>query len=113
MLGIAMILMNLLDRKLGTWSKPLEVFGRVPFFFYILHIPLLHIFGIILAFITFGNADWLIQTPIGPSPEGYQYTYELLPTYLGWILVTVLLYPASAWFAKIKATRKDWWLSYF
>jgi len=113
MLGIAMILMNLFDRKLGSWSKPLEIFGRVPFFFYILHIPLLHIFGIILAMITFGNADWLMQTPVGPNPPEYSYTYELLPTYAAWALVIVLLYYPSKWFANLKTTRKDWWLSYF
>ena len=113
MLGIAMILMNLFDRKLGSWSKPLEIFGRVPFFFYILHIPLLHIFGIILAMISFGDASWLMQTPVGPSPKAYQYSFELLPTYIGWILALIILYPASKWFANLKATRKDWWLSYF
>jgi len=113
MLGIAMILMNLLDRPLGKWFEPLKIFGQVPFFFYILHIPILHVAGIGLALLTFGNADWLIQTPVGPSPEGYFYTYELLPTYVGWILVTVLLYLPSKWFANIKATHKNWWLSYF
>jgi len=113
MLGMAMILMNLFDRKLGSWSKPLEIFGKVPFFFYILHIPLLHIFGIILALITFGDAQWLMQTPVGPSPDGYAYSSELLPTYLAWVITLIVLYYPSKWFANLKTTRKDWWLSYF
>jgi uncharacterized membrane protein len=113
MLGIAMLMMGLFDRKLASWSKPFEVFGRVPFFFYILHIPLLHIFGIILALYTFNDASWLMQTPVGPAPKDYSYTYELLPTYLAWIAAVVLLYKPSKWFANIKANRKDWWLSYF
>lgn len=113
MLGMAMILMNLFDRKLGSWSKPLEIFGRVPFFFYILHIPLLHIFGITLAVTTFGDASWLMQTPVGPSPDGYSYTFELLPIYIGWIIALVVLYYPSKWFSNLKTTRKDWWLSYF
>lgn len=111
-LGFAMILMSLLDRNLGKWSYPLREFGRVPFLFYVVHIPLLHIGGIVLALMVFGNADWLMQTPVGPSPYGYDYGYELLPTYLAWIAVLILLYPLCRWFAELKATRKEWWLSY-
>jgi hypothetical protein len=29
-----------------------------------------------------------------------------------WLLVLVLLYPVCRWFAKVKSTRRDWWLSY-
>jgi uncharacterized membrane protein len=113
LLGASMILMGTLDRPLGKWSYPLRDFGRVPFFFYILHIPILHVGGILLALYTFNDASWLMQTPIGPSPEGYHYTYELLPTYMAWIGVIVLLYWPCKWFAGLKARRKDWWLSYF
>ena len=105
--------MNWLDRPLGKWSHPLQEFGRVPFFFYILHIPLLHLGGILLALMVFQDASWLIKTPVGPSPEGYSYGFELLPTYLGWIAALIVLYYPSRWFAQIKAKRKDWWLSYF
>jgi len=112
-LGPAMVLMGALDRPLGKWSYPLRDFGRVPFFFYILHIPLLHVGGILLALYTFNDASWLMQTPIGPSPEGYHYTYELLPTYIAWVSVVILLYWPCKWFAGLKTRRKDWWLSYF
>ena len=113
LLGSAMVLMGALDRPLGKWSYPLRDFGRVPFFFYILHIPLLHVGGILLALYTFNDASWLMQTPIGPSPEGYHYTYELLPTYIAWVSVVILLYWPCKWFAGLKTRRKDWWLSYF
>jgi len=110
-LGIAMILMSLLDRKLGNWSHLFRDVGQVPFFFYILHIPILHIAGIGLALLSFGDASWLFKAILS-SPQGYSYRYELLPTYLAWIGVVVLLYFPSRWFAKFKAKRKDWWLSY-
>ena len=111
-LGFAMVLMSLLDRPLKKWSYPFQVLGRVPFLFYVLHIPILHLGGVLLAMIVFGNADWLLQSPLGPTPEGLSYGYELLPTYLGWILVVWMLYYLCRWFADIKASRKDWWLSY-
>ena len=111
-IGIAMILMSLFDRNLGRWSNPLRDFGQAPFFFYILHIPLLHISGIFLALIVFGDAGWLFGAPIGHSPDGYSYGSELLPTYIAWILALIVLYYPSRWFSKLKTRRKDWWLSY-
>ena len=112
LLGITLTLMSLLDRNLKGWSKPLEVFGQVPFFFYVIHIPILHLGGIALAQFVFGDSSWLFGAPIGHSPEGYSYGSELLPTYIGWVLVVIGLYFPSKWFANLKRTRKDWWLSY-
>jgi uncharacterized membrane protein len=114
LIGCAMIIMGMLDRPLGRWANPLKTFGQVPFFFYILHIPILHAAGVALALYTFGDASWLLQAPLGENPKGYSYGgYELLPTYVAWISVVVILYFPSRWFANLKATRKDWWLSYF
>lgn len=111
-IGMAMILMSLFDRDLGRWSNPLRDFGQVPFFFYILHIPLLHLGGILLAMYVFGDAQWLYGAPLGHSPEGYRYPSIILPTYLAWFLVVIILYYPSKWFASLKQRRKDWWISY-
>ncbi|RLA76749.1 MAG: hypothetical protein DRG78_18470 [Epsilonproteobacteria bacterium] len=112
LLGIAMIMLSIFDRDLGRWSNPLRDFGQVPFFFYIIHIPILHLGGITLALLVFGDAHWLYGAPIGHSPEGISYGSELIPTYVAWILVLILLYYPSRWFASLKKRRKDWWLSY-
>ncbi len=111
-LGIAMILMSIFDRDLGRWSNPLRDFGQAPFFFYLLHLPILHLGGVILAWFTFGDASWLFGAPLPHSPEGLSYGSELIPTYIAWILVVIALYYPSRWFSQLKARRKDWWLSY-
>ena len=111
-IGLAMILMSLLDRDLGKWSHPFRDFGQAPFFFYILHIPILHIGGIFLALFIFGDASWLYGAPLKESPEGLSYGSELLPTYMAWVLVVIMLWYPSKWFAELKQRRKDWWLSY-
>ena len=111
-MGIAMILMSLFDRDLGSWSNPLRDFGQAPFFFYIIHIPLLHLGGIVLAYIVFGEAGWLFGAPLGESPQGFSYGVELLPTYIAWVLVVIALYYPSRWFSQLKQKREDWWLSY-
>lgn len=111
-IGLAIILMYIFDRDLGKYAQPLKNFGQAPFFFYIIHIPLLHLGGIALATIFFGDASWLFGAPISNSPEGYSYGSELLPTYIAWIVVVIALYYPTKWFAELKTRKKDWWLSY-
>lgn len=112
LIGMAMVIMSLFDRDLGSWSNPFRYIGQVPFFFYVLHIPLLHLGGIALALYTFGNADWLYGAPISRSPEEFSYANHLVPTYAAWFLAILALYYPSKWFAELKQKRKDWWLSY-
>lgn len=38
--------------------------------------------------------------------------FDLGPTYVAWLAVLALLYPASRWFAGVKRRRRDWWLAY-
>jgi hypothetical protein len=51
----------------------------------------------------------LAQYPFTPPPG---WGFSLSGVYLWWILVVVLMYPASVWFARLKQRRDDWWLSY-
>jgi uncharacterized membrane protein len=89
-------------------------FGRVPFFFYLLQWPTAHIAGILVS-ASFGRAIApyfmhlldLIQLQTPPVMGG-----PLWATYLCWIAGVFLLYWPCRWFARIKASRRDWWLSY-
>ncbi len=110
-IGIGLLLMYAFDRKLGRWTLPLRYFGQVPFFFYILHIPLLHLGAIVMALLVFNDASWLFSAKIGYSGE-YSYGSDLLAIYSGWIITVAMLYYPSKKFAEFKAKRKDWWLSY-
>lgn len=110
-LGPALMVLAWLDRPLGVVTSRLVVFGRVPFFFYVLHLPLLHGMAVLAALWRYGEARFLFANP------PYQlwpidYTYDLPATYLAWAAAVLLLYPACRWFADLKARRKDWWLSY-
>jgi uncharacterized membrane protein len=44
-------------------QQTLIVLGRVPLFFYLAHIVLIHLLALLLAFLRFGNAEWLYQGP--------------------------------------------------
>ncbi len=113
-LGPAIALMPLLERARGTVAGWIRVFGRVPFFYYMLHIPLIHVLAIVVSYVSTGHiADWLFTNhPMGsPSaPEGYVWS---LPTlYAVFAVAIVVLYLPCRWFADVKSRRNDWWLTY-
>ncbi|HEX6433362.1 MAG TPA: heparan-alpha-glucosaminide N-acetyltransferase domain-containing protein [Gemmatimonadales bacterium] len=113
-LGPTIALMPLLDRARGRVARWITVFGRVPFFYYVLHIPLIHTLALLVSWIREGRVDsWLFANhPMGnpPPPEGYIWSLGLL--YLVWAVAVVILYFPCRWFADLKARRKDPWLTY-
>ena len=113
-LGPTIALVPLVDRARGAVVRWLTVFGRVPFFYYLLHIPLIHVLAIGVSLLATGSVSpWLFENhPMGnpPPPEGY--TWSLGTLYLVWAVALVLLYPACRWFADVKSRRPDWWLGY-
>ena len=113
-LGPTIALIPLLETARGAVAKGLALFGRVPFFFYMLHIPLIHVLAIVVSLVAMGSVSpWLFANhPMGnpPAPDGYTWSLGLL--YLVWVATIVLLYFPCRWFADLKARRHDWWLSY-
>jgi uncharacterized membrane protein len=113
-LGPTIALIPLLERAHGTVARWLTVFGRVPMFFYLLHIPLIHALAVVVSLIrTPADTAWLFTNhPMANPhvPEGYTWSLGLL--YAGWAAATVLLYPPCRWFASLKARRSEAWLSY-
>jgi uncharacterized membrane protein len=109
-LGPALIFLGLLDRSTPAWMKPLLIFGRVPMFFYLLHLPLLHGLAVLAAKLTWGRADWLYgATPASPPATA---GFGLPIVYLAWLVGVALLYFACRWFADVRRRRRDAWLSY-
>ena len=113
-LGPIIALIPLLDHAHGPVARAITTFGRVPFFFYVLHIPLIHGLALIVSKIRLGVVSpWLFTNhPMGnPEPPiGYVWSLGLL--YLVWGLAIVILYFVCRWFADVKSRRQEWWLSY-
>ena len=96
--------------KPSRLAKPFIVFGRVPLFYYVLHLFVIHGLAILFAFIKYGPANVQQAFQSGRPPEGYGYGLPVV--YLVWIGVVVALYPVCHWFAGVKRRRRDAWLSY-
>jgi hypothetical protein len=113
-LGPMVALIPLLENVRGPFVRTVSIFGRVPFFYYVLHVPLVHLLALLVSKIRLGFVSpWLFENhPMGNSepPDGYLWSLPWL--YLVWAIAIVLLYPACRWFAEIKSKRSDWWLKY-
>ena len=117
-LGPALVVLAYLDQRSFKPSNPLIVFGRVPMFYFVLHFYLIHALAVVGAELRYGTrAAGFIFNPL-PSVGGPRqlfpadFGYSLWVVYGVWILTVLLLYPVCRWFASLKATRRDWWLSY-
>jgi uncharacterized membrane protein len=87
-------------------------FGRVPLFFYLLQWVMAHVLAIAATWIAGKPTGYLFSNVgfAGPVPTNVGFGLPLV--YALWILGVILLYPLCAWFAGVKARRRDWWLSY-
>jgi uncharacterized membrane protein len=115
-LGPAIIALGLFDRISHRLSRPLVTLGRVPLFFYLLHLAVIHALAVAFAYGRYGHAEWMFRNVTVPSnsvlpyPQGYG--YSLVMVYAIWLGVVLILYPACLWFADVKKRRREAWLSY-
>ncbi|MFC4720870.1 DUF1624 domain-containing protein [Geojedonia litorea] len=92
----------------------LLVFGRVPFFYYVLHVFLIHALAMGTHALLGGNwRDLILDANIFTTNTFATYGYSLFVVYLVWIGVVLLLYPVCKKYMTYKINNKDkWWLSY-
>jgi uncharacterized membrane protein len=115
-LGPALTAMAWLERSRFNFSNPLIIFGRVPFFYFVVHLAVIHALAILLGWIRYGAKSFLLLpppsmgSPLQAFPPGYG--YSLWTVYVVWLVVLLLMYPACRWYARLKQRRRDWWLSY-
>jgi uncharacterized membrane protein len=115
-LGPAMIVLALIDRAPALAARPLATLGRVPLFYYLLHLPLLHLIAVGLSQLRYGQAPWLMHDMMAQKgaaftlPHGYG--YDLWVVYAVWLATVAALYPACRWFAEVKRNSLNPLLSY-
>ena len=90
------------------------MFGRVPFFYYVLHIPLIHAIAVAISLArTPADTGWLFANhPMLPPPVPAGYAWSLPLLYAVTAAVVVGLYVPCRWYAALKARRREAWLGY-
>jgi uncharacterized membrane protein len=117
-LGPSLILLAWLEKRSATRSAnsgllgALLIFGRVPLFYYILHLYLIHSLAYVTALLFHQPANWLLHGAffMNDTPDGYGHNLPYI--YFIWALTLIILYGPCHWWAELKQRRKDWWLSY-
>jgi uncharacterized membrane protein len=109
-LGPGLMLLAAFEGVRGRLAGIVVTFGRVPLFYYVTHLYLIHALAVPFALFVTGDADWQFGAPLRHKPFGYG--LDLPGIYAVWLFVVVALYPVCRWFAALKQRRTDWWLSY-
>ncbi len=89
-------------------------FGNVPFFFYIVHIYLIHFLAIV-AIVISGRSwtDYIINAEAYLNQTTADFGYPLYVVYLVWALVILMMYPLCKWYRVYKkGHRENWLLAY-
>ncbi len=109
-LGIALILLAFTDRIPKSIRQMLVVYGRVPFFYFIVHLAVISLTSFLWTHLAFGKSVNLSFVSPTEWPEAYH--PNLLRAYLIWVAVVAALYFPCRWYGDFKARTKSWWVSY-
>jgi uncharacterized membrane protein len=111
-LGPALIILSLIEGVKNKLTEIFAVYGRVPFFYYILHFFIIHTICVILFYVSgYGAKD--IRDPNVPFFfRPLHFGFDLWIVYLIWFFVVAVLYYPCKWFQNYKRTHHQWWLSY-
>jgi uncharacterized membrane protein len=111
-LGPTIALLPLAERARGWIANVFTTFGRVPFFYYLLHIPAIHIAALVVSLVREGRVhpEWYVTAPYTSVPPGSRWSLGLL--YLVFAIVVALLYIPCRWYARAKARNPQPWMRY-
>lgn len=114
MLGPSFIFLAFAENLRGKFSQYVIALGRVPMFYYITHLYLIHIIAVVAALATgFEFSDMVFNTWVTDSANLRGYGFSLAVTYFVWITVVLALFPLCLWYDRYKTNNKQkWWLSY-
>jgi uncharacterized membrane protein len=114
-IGPVLLALRALDQHTPAVLRPARVIGKVPMFYYVMHVLLLHLIATGAALARYGSIRPAIESPTldrFPMTQLPGWPAPLPVVYLVWILVVVALYPVCAWYAEVKGRSSSPWLSY-
>jgi len=118
-LGIALFLMALFDRwqardSFRSVRRVLSIFGRVPFFYYLLHFAVIHLAALLTTAAMGLDWRWWVALPPGGIlsgvPPGFGFSLPIV--YLVWMAIVTVCYFPCRWYAGVKQRSRSPWLSY-
>lgn len=113
-LGPAILFLSFVENWKGKLYNAIVTIGRVPMFFYIIHVYIIHLLAIAAVALTgFSPKLMIIELFVTLTPELRGYGFSLWVVYAIWVLLIIGLYPICKWYWRYKSNNRDkWWLSY-
>lgn len=114
-LGPCIIFLAIAEKWKNSLVNVISVYGRVPMFYYLVHIYLIHLIALVASALTPGQdwTIWILKEPIWFTQGLKGYGFSLPVAYLVWIALVAGLYPLCRWYDRYKQSHKEkWWLSY-
>src|SRR6266487_2416052 len=111
-IGPALILVAFIEHSQNRLGKILSIYGRVPFFYYVIHFYFIHIICVIFFFASGYGAKEIIDTNSPFLFRPLHFGFDLWVVYAVWLFVITVLYWPCKWFNQYKRTHHQWWLSY-
>lgn len=114
-LGPALLFLAVSENLKDKLSQSVIALGRVPMFYYVIHIYVIHVLALFAALATGFEASDMVFTStwVTDSPNLIGYGFNLGITYLVWIGIVLALFPLCTWYDGYKTRhREKWWLSY-
>jgi len=111
-IGPSLLLLAAVDSLQNSFTKFVSVYGKVPLFYFIVHIYFIHILVVIVFFASGHGMKDIVDPKGGFYFRPSNFGYDLWVVYLIWAFVVLVLYKPCKWFYNYKTTHKYWWLSY-
>ena len=112
-LGIMFLMLSFAEKSKGRVIDVVSVYGKVPLFYFLAHLYLIHITLIALMFIQgFHWSQLNFASGNFGRPKGVESGVSLWVIYIIWMVVVLMLYKPCQWFSRYKAEHKQWWLRY-
>lgn len=110
-LAPAIVLIPYADRVRGAVARMFEIFGRVPMFYYLLHIPVIHALSLAVWYARDGSTHSaaFLTAPYVWMPDA---RWPLWLLYVVFAASVAVLYPPCRWYAEYKARTRVWWTRY-
>ncbi|WP_338356888.1 DUF1624 domain-containing protein [Yeosuana marina] len=113
-LGPTILLLSFAENWKGKLYNAVVTIGRVPMFFYIIHVYIIHLLALVAVTLSgLSPKLMVIELFVTRTPELKGYGYSLWVVYAIWFLLILALYPVCKWYWNYKNNNRDkWWLSY-
>jgi uncharacterized membrane protein len=113
-IGPGLLFLAFSENWRSSLSQKIKVIGRVPMFYYLVHIYLIHLAAMIATnFCGHKWSDMILNNWISFEPKLQGYGFSLATVYIIWAVLIIILYFLCKWYDKYKTTHKEkWWLSY-